>query len=121
MPQWHTFFVSRFCFFISLHRRFSVGWSMLEDPRPPYLVMKFICIIFHFRRCVYFKSKKDVVIWERVLRLFCFLYSFAIYNSLRIFFDPQTYFNMYLLVFLLWYHYAITMVSTMVKTMGDIP
>lgn len=49
---------------------FSVGWSTLEDPRPPDLIMKTFCIHFHFRRCSALNAKKDVVIWERVLRLF---------------------------------------------------
>ena len=64
------FFGTVISLFFPLHRRFSVGWSTLEDPRPPVLIMKTFCIHFHFRRCSALNAKKDVVIWERVLRLF---------------------------------------------------
>ena len=61
--------------------------------------------------CSALNAKKDVVIRERVLRLFfafsIVLLSITVCGSK----NPQTYFNMYFLVFLLWYHYGITMVS----------
>lgn len=65
-----TFYRYNFVVFFPLHRRFSDGWSTLADPRPPVLIMKTFCIHFHFRRCSALNAKKDVVIWERVLRLF---------------------------------------------------
>lgn len=39
VPQWHTFFNSSIVVFHALYQCFSWGWSRLEDPRPPSLII----------------------------------------------------------------------------------
>ena len=107
VPQWHTFSVLLFRCFCPLHRRFSDGWSRLEEPRPPVLIMKTFCIHFHFRRCSVLSTKKGVC----PTPFFCMKIYFHYCNIslLRNWSFPHEYFNMYFFEFLLWYCYDIAM------------
>ena len=75
VPQWHTFFNSSIVVFHALYQCFSWGWSRLEDPRPPSLIItnKFhLFIIKHniLRVFVICPINYD----ESVARLFFFSY-----------------------------------------------